>query len=214
MVRGPRLVREPLFDPGAELWPRGGRTDRSRRQAPSVLTIGGLPSPAADSDQVDSHSPDRANRLGGSVLSFTSNALGRRDPGGLNAEAREEWPLPGRGRSLGLGLLRVCVEEANVCGQPNVLQIRSHVSNVGDRSPASSSRYSRMLTPSLLHGCSTDHPARRRSCSSIVGSIAMSAAYGRVVRERVRSRGTRRPAASRPIEWLRDWRSREVPSTS
>jgi hypothetical protein len=100
-VRGPRFVREPLFDPGAELWPRGCRTDRSRRQAPSVLSIGGLPSPAADSDQMDSHGPDRANRLGRSVLSFTSNALGRRDPGGWNAVVREEWPLPGRGRSLG-----------------------------------------------------------------------------------------------------------------
>ena len=34
----------------------------------------------------------------------------------------------------------------NVCGHPYSLQIRSHVSNVGDRSPASISRYSRTLT--------------------------------------------------------------------
>jgi hypothetical protein len=35
----------------------------------------------------------------------------------------------------------------NVCGQPNSLQIRSHVSKVGDRVPTSISRYSRRLTP-------------------------------------------------------------------
>jgi hypothetical protein len=37
---------------------------------------------------------------------------------------------------------------ANVCGQSNILQIRSHVSKFGDRVPASISRYSRTVTPS------------------------------------------------------------------
>ena len=34
----------------------------------------------------------------------------------------------------------------NDCGQPNVLQIRSHVSKFGERAPDSSSRYSRTLS--------------------------------------------------------------------
>ena len=49
---------------------------------------------------------------------------------------------------------------------------RVHVSQLGERSPASSSRYSRTLTPSSCAARATDQPARFRSSSSIVGSIA------------------------------------------
>lgn len=53
-------------------------------------------------------------------------------------------------------------------------QIRWNVSQFGQRSPASSSRYSRMLTLSRHVVCPTDQPARVRSSSSIVGSIAIT----------------------------------------
>jgi hypothetical protein len=52
------------------------------------------------------------------------------------------------------------------------LGIRSHVSKLGERTPASSSRYSLTVTPSLHAACPIDQPARFRSCSSTVGSIA------------------------------------------
>ena len=45
-----------------------------------------------------------------------------------------------------------------VCGHPNRLQIRSHVSKLGERAPASSSRYSMTLTPSRHAACPTDQP--------------------------------------------------------
>ncbi len=61
---------------------------------------------------------------------------------------------------------------ANVCGQPYSLQIRSHVSKLGERWPTSMSRYSRMLTPRRRAACPTDQPARRRSSSSIPASAA------------------------------------------
>ena len=48
----------------------------------------------------------------------------------------------------------------------------SAVETVGDRVPASISRYSRTLTPSRHAACPTDQPACFRSCSSIFGSIA------------------------------------------
>ena len=49
-----------------------------------------------------------------------------------------------------------------VCGHPTVLQIRSQVSKVGDRWPASISRYSLTLTPRRHAACPTDQPARLR----------------------------------------------------
>jgi hypothetical protein len=48
---------------------------------------------------------------------------------------------------------------ANVSGQPYSLQIRSHVWELGDRVPASSSQYSRMLTPNSHAARPTDRPA-------------------------------------------------------
>jgi hypothetical protein len=68
------------------------------------------------------------------------------------------------------------IPDANVCGHPNVLQIQSHVSKLGDRVPASSSRYSRMLTPSSHAARLSDQPACLRSCSSNFGSIATAGA--------------------------------------
>jgi len=47
----------------------------------------------------------------------------------------------------------------NVCGQPWSLQIRGNVSQFGQRSPASSSRYSRTVSPSRHAACPTDQPA-------------------------------------------------------
>ena len=52
-------------------------------------------------------------------------------------------------------------------------QILSHESQDGDRSPASSSRYSRMLTPRRHAACPIDQPACFRSCSSILGNMAI-----------------------------------------
>jgi hypothetical protein len=67
----------------------------------------------------------------------------------------------------------------NVCGQRNSLQMRSHVSRVGERAPASSVRYSRTVTPSRPAACPTDQRARRRSCSIVVGGC-----HPRTVRHR------------------------------
>ena len=60
----------------------------------------------------------------------------------------------------------------NVCGYPYSLQIRSQVSNVGERSPASISRYSRTLTPTSQAGRQTLRPSRFRPRCIIPGYAA------------------------------------------
>ena len=60
----------------------------------------------------------------------------------------------------------------NVCGQPYSVQIRSHVTESGHRSPASSCRYSRTLTP--RRSLALANPQRSRSRRSISGNAAMT----------------------------------------
>ena len=54
------------------------------------------------------------------------------------------------------------------------LQIRSHVTKLGDRAPASSSRYSLMLMPSRHAACSTDSP----SASDPFRDVVRDTGYG------------------------------------
>jgi hypothetical protein len=79
--------------------------------------------------------------------------------------------------------LRVCERFA---GHLYSLQIRCHVSNVGKRVPASSSRYSRTFTPISHAARQTRRPSRFRPRSSIAAyaaSVGTSGAY-RVLRTR------------------------------
>jgi len=84
-----------------------------------------------------------------------------------------EWS-PDHGRSSWKGTLDHGISGlvVNVCGHPSCSQIRSHVSNVGDCVPASSSRYSRTLTPNRHPASQTRTPKRSRLRRSISGNAA------------------------------------------
>jgi len=77
----------------------------------------------------------------------------------------------------------------NACDRPYSSQIRSHVSKLGERAPASSSRYSAGLTPSSHAACPTDQPACFRSCSSHRGERR----HGKEPSEKREAAGTRKP---------------------
>jgi hypothetical protein len=63
----------------------------------------------------------------------------------------------------------------NVCGHPYSLQIRSNVSKVGDRVPASISRYSRTLTPKRHAAWHSRTPSVRDRVGASRGTLPGSA---------------------------------------
>ena len=70
--------------------------------------------------------------------------------------------MPGRcfqgGDDLGVGHPRVATPCPNLCGHPYSLQIRSHVLEVGKRTPASSPRYSWTVAPTSQAARQTRSP--------------------------------------------------------
>jgi hypothetical protein len=73
-------------------------------------------------------------------------------------------------------------QPTNVCGQPYSWQIRSQVSNEGERDPVSSSRYSRTLTLTNDAARASRGPHRSRSRLSISGSEASEATSDSLMR--------------------------------
>jgi hypothetical protein len=95
---------------------------------------------------------------------------------GTRAIPRDAWCNP-RWRD-GLGLDTHAGESTNVCGHSYSLQIRSHVSKSGHRSPASKDRYSRTLTPINQAARQTRSPSRSRPRCIIDGNEARDATTG------------------------------------
>jgi hypothetical protein len=72
----------------------------------------------------------------------------------------------------------------NICGQPYILQIRSQVSNVGDRVPSSSSRYSLTLTPKRHAAWHSRIPLRVEHVGERCHDRHMRSSFGRAQRPR------------------------------